>query len=192
MNGLFRPADFALDFATPMESAGAPLHHLFDLRSVASTAAHEVASVDADGRLVAHSSLRSGDAQLDVLFAKVGRVFVVDEVFLARRLVLRIVRLQLVVVLLPPSARRPSSVADEHSRGSVESVLEVVAHHPEEGQPHPARPHGARPAHSVALAFLPHLGRNVLQKEEIKNRQIFWSNWLWFYLSRPGSRMIRR
>ena len=160
------PANFALDFAAPVESAGTSLDHLLHLRFVASSAAHQVAAVDADRRLVADAALSAGDAQLEVLLAKIGRVLVVDQILLGRRLVLGIVRFQLVVVLLAPVARRPPSVADEHSRSSVESVLQVVSDHAEERQTHPASPHRTRSAHSVAFTLLPHLGRNVLKENK--------------------------
>lgn len=159
---LLRPANFALDFAAPVESAGAPLDHLLHLRLVASATAHEVAAVDADRRLVADSTLRAGDAQLEVLLAEVGRVLVVDQVLLGRRLVLRIVRLQLVVVLLATVAWCPAGVADEDAGRSVESVLKVVADNAEEGQTHPASAHRTGSAHAVTLALLSHFRGNVL------------------------------
>lgn len=166
VDDLLRPADLAFDFAAPVEGARAPLDHLLDLRLVAAAAAHQIAAVDADRRLVAHAALRAGDAQFQVLLAEVGRVLVVDEVLLGRGLVLGVVRLQLVVVLLAPVARRAARVADEHARRPVEAVLEVVADLPEVRQAHPARADRARSAHAVALALLPHLARDVLQNKE--------------------------
>lgn len=164
MDGFLGPANFALDFAAPVESASAALDHLLHLRFVAPPAAHQIAAVDADGRLVADATLRPGDAQFEVLLAEIRRVLVVDQIFLGRGLVLRIVRLQLVVVLLAAVARRPPRVADEDAGGSVETILQVVADDAEERQSHPAGPHRARAAHSVAFALLPHLRRNVLQQ----------------------------
>ena len=82
MNRLLRPAHFALDFAAPVEGAGAALHHLFHLRPVASAAAHQVASIHSDARLVAHSSLSARNAQFGVLLAEIRRILVVDEIFL--------------------------------------------------------------------------------------------------------------
>lgn len=163
MDGFLGPANFALDFAAPVESASAALDHLLHLRFVASAAAHQIAAVDADRRLVADAPLRPGDAQFQVLLAEVGRVLVVDQIFLGRGLVLRVVRLQLVVVLLATVARRPARVADEDPRGSVETVLQIVADDAEERQSHPAGPHRTRAAHSVTFALLSHLRRNVLQ-----------------------------
>ena len=171
MDRLLRPADFALDFAAPVESAGAPFDHLLDLCLVAPSAAHEVAAIDTDGRLVAHAPLRSGDAKFEVLFAKVGRILVVDEILLGRRLVLGVVRLQLVVVLFAPVAWCPARVADEDARRSVETVFQIVTDDAEERQTHPTSAHRARAAHSVAFAFLPHLGRNVLQNN---NKRCFY------------------
>ena len=78
MDGFLGPANFALDFAAPVESASAALDHLLHLRFVASAAAHQIAAVDADRRLVADASLRPGDAQFQVLLAEIGRILVVD------------------------------------------------------------------------------------------------------------------
>ena len=158
MDGFLGPANFALDFAAPVESASAPFDHFLHLRFVASSAAHQIATVDSDRRLVAHASLRSGDAQFEILLAEVGRVLVVDQIFLGRRLVLGIVGLQLVVVLLATVARRPSSVANEHPRCSVKTILQIVADDAEKRQPHPAGAHRTRTAHPVTFTFLSHLG----------------------------------
>ena len=78
---------------------------------------------------------------------------------------LGIVRLQLVVVLLAAVARRPSRVADEDARSSVETILQIVADDAEERQSHPAGSHRTGAAHSVTFALLSHLRRNVLQIE---------------------------
>ena len=171
MDRLLRPADFALDFAAPVESAGAPFDHLLDLRLVTPSATHEVASVHTDRRLVTHTSLRTSNAKFEVLFAKVWRILVVDEILLGWRLVLGIVRLQLVVVLFASVAWCPARVADEDARRSVETVFQIVTDDAEERQTHPTSAHRARAAHSVAFAFLPHLGRNVLQNN---NKRCFY------------------
>lgn len=55
-------ARLALDDATPLESTGTPLVYLDDAGVVFAAAAHEVASVHADARLVALSSVRPLDA----------------------------------------------------------------------------------------------------------------------------------
>lgn len=72
-------------------------------------------------------------------------------------------------VLVPPVAPRDlvlvivsEAVADLHPRRSVEAVFERISDDSEVGQPHPAGLDRARPRHAVALAFLAHLGLNVL------------------------------
>jgi len=75
--------------------------------------------------------------------------------------VVGVVGLQLVVVLLATHAGDAPRVADQDPRSPVESVLEVVAYHAEERQPHPASAHRARTGHPVTFAFLSHLRRNV-------------------------------
>lgn len=94
MDGFLNVTRFALDLATPMEGACAPFDHNDFLRSIATTAAHQVAAVDADRRVVALASVRALDAQPSVLQAEARRRFQVDEILGAWRLVLGIVWLQ--------------------------------------------------------------------------------------------------
>lgn len=176
VDGLLGPADFALDLTAPVKGAGTAFDHFFDLGPVAPTAAHEVTAVDADGRLVADAALRPCNAQLEILLTKVGRVLVVHQILLARRFVFRIVRFQLVVVLLPAgsfdSSGCPASVTNKNSGSTVESIFQVISHHSEEWKTHPASPHRTRSAHSVAFAFLPHFSRDVLQKRKRRRRML--------------------
>lgn len=186
MHRLFRPAQLALDLAAPVEGAGAPLDHRDLLGLVAPAAAHQVAAVDADARVVALPAVGAEDPELRVLLAERRRRLHVDEVLLPGRLVLRVVRLQLEVVAVPAAeavavlvhgvARRVARdgvvvdtralrVADHHPRGPVEAVLQVVADHAEVRQPHPAGLHRARAGHAVALALLTHLRGHVLQRK---------------------------
>lgn len=100
---------------------------------------------------------------------------------------LRVVRLQLEVVPILPTAavsRRvdtvhgrmgvmrvmgvvndltagPQAVRNHHARRSIEPVLQIVPHRPEAGQAHPTSLHRARTRHAVALAFLFHFCLNV-------------------------------
>lgn len=104
---------------------------------------------------------------------------------------LRVVRLQLEAVLHPPrpalplamdavasnvvpvaavadvpvavgTVPRAARVADHHPRGPIEAVLQVVPDDAERRESHPAGLHRAGARHSVALAFLAHLGLHVL------------------------------
>lgn len=182
---LFRPAHLAFDLAAPVEGAGAPLDYRHLLRLVAPAAAHQVAAVDADARLVALPPVGAQDPEFRVLLAEGRRRLHVDEVLRPGRLVLRIVRLQLEVVAMPASqavammvhgvARRVAGdgvvvahavrIADHHSGGPVEAILQVVADHAEVRQSHPAGFHRARARHAVALALLTHLRGHVLQRK---------------------------
>lgn len=101
MYRLFRPAQLALDLAAPVEGAGAPLDYRHLLCLVAPAAAHQVAAVDADARVVALPPVSAQDAEFGILLAERRRRLHIDEVLLPRRLVFRIVRLQLEVVALP-------------------------------------------------------------------------------------------
>lgn len=159
---LFRPAQLALNLAAPMEGACAPLDQRHLLSLVASAAAHQVATVDADARIVTLSSVGAQDAELRILLAERRRLLQVDEVFQPGRLVLRIVRFQLEVVAMPAAevavygvARRVTEngvavtaytvrIAHQHSRCAVETVLQVVANHAKIRQSHPASLHRAR------------------------------------------------
>lgn len=70
MYRLFRYAPLALDLAAPVEGAGAPLDHRHLLRLVAPAAAHEVAAVDADARVVALPPVSAQDAEFGILLAE--------------------------------------------------------------------------------------------------------------------------
>lgn len=73
MNYLLRATQLALDLAAPVEGTVAPLHHEHGLGPVPSAAAHEVAAVDTDTRVVAGTPVRTGDAQPRVLLAETRR-----------------------------------------------------------------------------------------------------------------------
>lgn len=148
-----------------MEGTRTPLHHHDLLSPVPSPTTHEVTPVHTYARVVALAAVRALDAQLGVALAEHGRGLEVHEVLHPWRLVLRVVRLQLEVVLAlaAPLVAQTARVAHHHPGGTVEAVLEVVAHHAEAGEPHPAGLHCAGPRHAVALALLTHFGRHVLQ-----------------------------
>lgn len=112
VNGFLSSANFALDLAAPVESTSAPFHHFLHFSLVAATAAHEVTTIDADRRLVAHATLRPCDTQFQVLLAEVGRILVVNQVFSGRGFMIGIVRLQLVVVLFATDTWNAPCVAD--------------------------------------------------------------------------------
>lgn len=82
---------FALDLATPVERARTPLHHNNLLRTIATAAAHQIATVDTNRRVVALTAVRALDAQTRVLRAEARRRFQIDEVPIAGRFVLGIV-----------------------------------------------------------------------------------------------------
>lgn len=180
---LFRPAYLALDLAAPVEGAGAPLDYRHLLSQVAPAAAHQVASVDADARVVALPPVCAQNAEFGILLAERRRRLHVDEILLPGRLMFRIVRFQLEVVAMPASktvtvlvhgvARRVAGdgvginaqairIADHHPGSSVEAILQVVTDQAEVRQPHPTGLHRARAGHAVAFAFLTHLRSHVL------------------------------
>lgn len=183
MYRLFRSAQLTFDLAAPVEGAGTPLDYRHLLSLVAPAAAHQVAAVDADARFVALSPVGAQDTEFGILLAERRRRFQVDEILLSRRLVVRIIWLQLEVVAVPASktiamlmhgiARRVAGdgvgidarairIADHHPGGSVETILQVVADHAEIRQPHPAGFHRAGAGHAVTLAFLTHFRSHVL------------------------------
>lgn len=89
---LLNPAYVALDLATPLEGAAAPLDHNHLLGLVSAAAAHQVAPVQPDRALVAHPAGGAEDTQSRVLVAELRRRLRVDQVQRAGRLVLRVVR----------------------------------------------------------------------------------------------------
>lgn len=72
---VYRLLDFAeltLDLAAPVKRAGASLDDSHLLRFVASAAAHQVAAVDTDTRVVALSTVGAENAEFRVLLAERG------------------------------------------------------------------------------------------------------------------------
>lgn len=186
MYRLLVSAKLTLDLATPMESAGASFddRHLLGLE--ASAAAHQIAAVDSDARVVALSAVRAEDAQFRVLLAERRGRLQVDEILGPGRLMLGVVRFQMEVVPLPatqavavpvhriagrvardrvPIPANAVRVAHHHPGRAVETVLQIIADHAEVRQPYPTSLDGAGPGHAVAFALLPHFRRHVLQQK---------------------------
>lgn len=67
---LCRPALLTLDLAAPVEDASAPLDHHHLLGLVASAAAHQIATVNAETGVVALSSVGTQDTECGILFAE--------------------------------------------------------------------------------------------------------------------------
>jgi len=65
-------AHAALDLATPQESTVAPFGHQSLVGLVATAAAHQVTPVQADGRLVAHATVRAEYTQTRVRVTEPG------------------------------------------------------------------------------------------------------------------------
>lgn len=131
---LLDSAELTLDLATPVKRAGASLDHRHLLGLVASAAAHQVAAVDTDARVVALSAVCPENAEFRILLAERRRRFQVNEVLRAGRLVLRIVRLQLKVVPVSTTQTLPMAVHRvarrvAHDRVSIATHPVRVAHH---------------------------------------------------------------
>jgi len=116
-------AHAALDLATPQESAVAPFGHQGLVGLVAAAAAHQVAPVHADGRLVAGATVGAQYAQTRVRFAEAGRRFQVHQVLGAGSLQFRVVRLQLEVVPVPTAAAAPPAAAAATATAAVLLLL---------------------------------------------------------------------
>lgn len=98
MYDLLGSTQFALDLTTPVERARATLHHDDLLGAIATPTAHQIAPIDAQRGVVALSPMGAQYALPEILLAEVGRGLQIDNVLGARRLVLRIVWIQLEVV----------------------------------------------------------------------------------------------
>lgn len=170
MHGLFCPAKTAFHLAAPMERTRAPLDDGLLLSPVPSTTAHQVAAVHSYRCFVALTTVRAENPEPWVAFAESRRRLVINQVLGSRWLVVWVVRLQLegvsasftsgtsTVALASQAAR----VAHHDPGSSVKAVLEIVANDSETGESHPTRFHSARSGHTVTLAFLSHLGGDVL------------------------------
>lgn len=104
-------AHVALDLATPQERAVAPFRDDGLVGLVAALAAHQVAAVHADGRLVARAPVSAQYAQPRVGVAEPGRLFQVHQILGAGSLQFRIVRFQLETVPVPAAAHAATVLA---------------------------------------------------------------------------------
>lgn len=116
----------AADVAAPVEDTVALLFPFLSPRVVPAAAAQEVAAVDAVRGDVADPVAGPEGACLGVGLTKVGRVLVVNQVFLSRGLE---------EVVFGPEGLHPAAgfavLLHHHFRGAVVLVLEVVADNPE-------------------------------------------------------------
>lgn len=94
MDGLFRSTRFTFDFAAPVEGAGTSLDHRHLLRPISSSAAHQVAPVDAYRRVVALATVCTENSQAQIFLAKSGGLFEVHQVLGCWWLVIGVVWLQ--------------------------------------------------------------------------------------------------
>lgn len=120
MHDLLRPADVALDLAAPVKRAIAPLHHDQLVGPMSASAAHDVATVHPERRVVADPTMRALDAELRVPLAEPRRRLPVDQILRAWRFVLRVVRFQLEAVLV---------VAPGDGGPAVATVVDAVREH---------------------------------------------------------------
>lgn len=147
----------AADMAAPVEGAVAALSHALCPGLIPTTAAQQLTSIQARGGAVARPCGRPHGAGLAIVRAEVWRLLKINQVHGGRRLVSRVLGLQVPGVGTVGGAVAPF-VGVNHSGGPVEAVLQEVAHCAEAGQAHPAGAHGAGARHAVALALLVHLG----------------------------------
>lgn len=132
MDHLFSPAHFTLDFATPLKETLTALDDGDFLRPMSSTAAHEIAAIDADTGFIAEAALGTLDAHPWIPIAEVWAHFIVNQILLPRRFVFRVIRLKfkVVAILLSPWA---AIVAHHNSWSTVEAILEHVTNNSEIG-----------------------------------------------------------
>lgn len=154
---------FALNNATPMETAQAVLlkHHRFF--PVASLAAQQIAATDVHGRAVAHAAPRAQGARLAICKAKIWRLVRVDQILLIWGLYVLANRDQGLPV-----------VAAHHLGSAVEPLQQAVAHLAEMRHFFPARPQRARARQSVALALSPHVQLHCLAAESLEEKKKEW------------------
>lgn len=158
-------AGFALDRAAPVEFAAAPLHNLHFVRVKAAAAAHQLAAVDGLGGFVALPPTGAQDPVLEVVVTEIGAGVQVDEVLVCVWLELGVFGHQ---------HFGGSNLALFHLRGSVEFLLEDVAHFAEGGHGFPARLELAGARHTVTLALHPHVVQDGLQ-EHTQGRSAGWT-----------------
>lgn len=149
-------AGFALDRAAPVEFAAAPFHNLHFVRVKAAAAAHQLAAVDGLGGLVALPPTGAQHPVLEVMVTEVRTGVQVDEVLVCVWLELGVFGHQ---------HFGGSDLALFDLCGTVEFLLEDVAHFAEGGHGLPAGLELARARHSMALALHPHVVQDSLQEQ---------------------------
>lgn len=98
MHRLLRPTQLAFHFTAPVEGAGASLYYNHFLRSIASTATHQVAAIHTYRGVVALAPVSSLDSEPGISFTEIWRLLHVDQVLGVWRLVVWIVGFQLEVI----------------------------------------------------------------------------------------------
>jgi len=149
-------AGFALDGAAPVEFAAAPFHNLHFVRVKAPAAAHQLAAVDSLGGLVALPATGAQHPVLEVVVTEVGTGVQVDEV---------LVRVRLELGVFGHQHFGGSDLALLDLRGTVELLLQDVAHFAEGRHGFPARLELARARHAVTLALHPHVVQDRLEEQ---------------------------
>lgn len=110
----------ALNIATPMELAAAPVHHLHLLRLEATAAAHQLAAIDGLGGAVALAAHRSQHARCAwVALAEVWAGLQVDQVLISVRFELGVARRQHL---------GRAHLALLHLSGAIKLLLDDIAH----------------------------------------------------------------
>lgn len=155
-------AGFALDGAAPVEFAAAPFHNLHFVRMKAPAAAHQLAAVDSLGGLVALPAAGAQHPVLEVVVTEVGTGVQVDEV---------LVRVRLELGVFGHQHFGGSNLALLDLGGTVEFLLQDVAHFAEGGHGFPARLELARAGHAVTLALHPHVVEDRLEEQTQEMRR---------------------
>lgn len=147
----------AADMAAPVERAVATLGHILCPGLIPTTAAQQLASIQARRGAVARPCRRPHGAGFAIVRAEVWGLLKINQVHGGRWLVGWVLGLQVPGVGTVGGAVAPL-VGVNHSGGPIEAVLQEVAHCAEAGQAHPTGANGAGARHTVALALLVHLG----------------------------------
>lgn len=187
VHGLLCPTEAAFHFATPVEHTLAPLYNRSHVCPVSSTAAHQITTVHPYRRVVALTTVRARNSELRVPIAEFWRRLVINQILSTRWFMIGVVRFQLKGVAISFASSTSASlatqtpnVAHHYSGSAIKAVFQIVSDHSEDGQSHPARFYSAWPGHAMALTFLTHLGRDMLQTKTYKMCELY-SNYCWYY-----------
>lgn len=98
MDNFLDLTQFTLYFTTPMERTRTSFHHFHFMRTITSSAAHQITAIDTNRCIITLASICTLNAHSCTTRTEIWRRFQIDEIFTTRRFMFWIVWFQLEVI----------------------------------------------------------------------------------------------